>query len=413
MLRITLMCLTFVLPHLTEGADWPQWRGPMRDGWIGEVTAWPESLDDEHLQQIWRVPLGPSYSGPIVSGSRVFMTETRDESHEVVRALDRNSGEELWKVEWTGALSVPFFAKANGSWIRATPACDGRRLFVAGIRDVLVCLDVTSGDELWRVDFVERFNSPLPSFGTVCSPLVDGEHVYLQAAASVVKLDRVTGEVVWRTEPAAGAGSGEGMTTSAFSSPIIATVAGQRQLIVQSRQVLAGIDLETGQELWSIDVPAFRGMNILTPLAIGDSIFTSSYGGGTFLFDVVAGEGKLIAKQRWKTKQQGYMSSPVLIENNIYLHLRNQRLTCIDAHDGASKWTTQPFGKYWSMIVNGNRILALDQRGDLLLINADSEAFVQVASRHVSDAETWAHLAVSGDVVFVRELNAISAYSWQ
>ena len=130
--------------------------------------------------------MGPSYSGPIVSGTRVFVTETRDESHEIVRTLDRATGEELWKVEWPGALSVPFFAKSNGSWIRSTPACDSVRLYVAGIRDVLVCLDVATGAELWRVNFVDKYNSPLPGFGTVCSPLLDAEHLYIQAAASVV-----------------------------------------------------------------------------------------------------------------------------------------------------------------------------------------------------------------------------------
>ena len=154
-------------------------------------------------------------------------------------------------------------------------------------------------------------------------------------------------------------------------------------------------------------------MNIQTPLVIGNSVFTSSYGGGTFLFDVTARDGDFKVKQRWKTTQQGYMSSPVAINGNVFLHLRNQRFTCINANTGKSNWTTRPFGKYWSMAVNGRRILALDQRGDLLLIDATPEGFRRVSSRRVSDSSTWAHLAVSGTQVFIRELNAISAYSWK
>lgn len=392
-----------------HAADWPQWRGPTRDCRIDGSFSWPESLADDHLNEVWKVSLGPSYSGPIVVDSRVFVTETRDESHEVVRALDRQSGKELWKVEWPGALSVPFFARSNGSWIRATPACNGESLFVAGIRDVLVCLDVETGAERWRVDFVDKYKAEVPAFGTACSPLCDDGFVYLQAAASVVKVDAATGDVVWR---AAKAGE-DGMLASAFSSPVIETIGGERQLVVQSRKALIGLDLETGSEIWSVEVPAFRGMNIQTPMVIGDSVFTSTYGGGTFLFDVVTDEGKFTATERWKTAQQGYMSSPVLINNQVYLHLRNQRFTCVDPASGESSWTTAPFGKYWSMVVNGPRILALDQRGDLLLIDAQADEFRTLDTRHLTDAETWAHLAVTGDQIFVRELNAVTAYSWK
>ena len=96
---------------------WPQWRGPSRTGRI-EATAWPDKLDGDHLQQVWRVELGSSYSGPIVAADRVFVTETRDAKTEHVQALDRQTGKSLWEASWTGSISVPFFAKANGDWFR-------------------------------------------------------------------------------------------------------------------------------------------------------------------------------------------------------------------------------------------------------------------------------------------------------
>ena len=415
MLRLVLIALTVTFSASpTQSADWNQWRGPNRNGQISGAITWPTSLDSDRLEQEWRIPLGSSYSGPIVVGSRVFVTETQNRSHEVVRALDRTSGKELWQVKWEGALKVPFFARANGSWIRSTPASDGKRLFVAGIRDVLVCLDVASGKQLWRVDFAKKYRSQLPGFGTVCSPLIDDKAVYIQAAGSVVKLDAATGKVAWRSGEETGGGLfGRGLESSAFSSPVIRTLAGKRQLIVQGRKALGGIDLATGKTFWSKAVPAFRGMNIQTPLVIGNSVFTSSYGGGTYLFDVTAQNGDFEVKQRWKTTQQGYMSSPVTINGNVFLHLRNQRFTCINPDTGKSNWTTRPFGKYWSMAVNGRRILALDQRGDLLLVDANPEGFRKISSRRVSDNSTWAHLAVSGNQVFIRELNAIAAFSWK
>ena len=159
-----------------EASTWPQWRGPTRDGQFTGPT-WPEKLDTNHLRQLWRVELGPSYSGPIIAGDRVFTTETKDKKFEVATAFDRETGKEIWRVQWEGALSVPFFAKSNGDWIRATPACDGESLFVAGMRDVLVCLDAQTGKERWRCDFVKKLEAPAPDFGFVCSPLVEGEFV--------------------------------------------------------------------------------------------------------------------------------------------------------------------------------------------------------------------------------------------
>ncbi len=411
LIRTAMVFVSFV--GSTLAADWDQWRGAARNGQVQSENPWPDSLAEDRFEQQWRVPLGPSYSGPIVVGPRVFVTETRDKTDEVVRALDRASGQQLWKAEWPGALSVPFFARENGSWIRSTPACDGQRLYVAGMRDVLVCLDVESGAELWRVDFVDQYDAALPGFGTVCSPLLDGEFLYLQAVASVLKLRKADGQIIWRSLPESGGAFGASVGASAFSSPVIATLAGKRQLIVQGREQLSGLDLEDGSTLWSVDVPAFRGMNILTPLLIGDSVLTSSYGGGTFLFDVTATAEQFNVQQRWQTNKQGYMSSPVLIDANVYLHLRNQRFTCVDPQDGETKWTTKPQGKYCSMIVNGQQILALDEQGELRLIEANPTEYREISSRRVSEETTWAHVAVAGEQVFIRELQAISAWKWK
>lgn len=416
-LFIVFLAGSFCLPTFTSAGDkteapknpnvWQQWRGPSRDGqWTG--PAWPERLCKDSLKLLWRIALGPSYSGPIVSEELVFTTETKNKELEVVIALDRKTGKEHWRAEWKGAMTVPFFAASNGSWIRSTPAYDGERLYVAGMRDVLVCLDAKTGKEEWRVDFVKELKTPLPDFGFVCSPLVDGNSVYVQAGASVTKLDKKTGMIIWRTLEDKG-----GKMGSAFSSPVIATLSGKRQLVVQGREKLAGVDLENGDVLWSQVAPSFRGMNILTPTVVGDAIFTSSYQNKAWLYTISKEKDQYTVSESWNSQTQAYMSTPVVIGGHAYLHLQNQRFTCIDLKTGERTWTSNGFGKYCSLVAQGDRILALDQRGVLLLINADPKEFELIDEMKISDADTWAHLAVSGDELFIRELDALAVYRWQ
>lgn len=390
-----------------SGATWSQWRGVDRNGQSHGVT-WPERLTDEHLHKLWSVSLQPSYSGPIAYGDRIFTTETIDETDERVTAYDRFTGRLLWEQKWSGSLKVPFFARANGSWIRSTPACDGESLYVAGIRDVLVSLDAATGQERWRVDFVEKFKSSVPAFGFVSSPIVDGDDIYVQAGAAVVKLDKHTGEIRWRT-----AEDGGGMNGSAFSSPIITTIGGQRQLIVQTREKLLGLSLDDGHEIWAQTIEAFRGMNILTPTVWNDQIFTSSYGGKAWTYALTRDGDNYAVNQKWENKVQAYMSSPLLIDGYLYVHLRNKRFTCLNAETGEERWTTQPFGEYWSMLAQGDRILALDERGELLLIQANPEKFELLDRRQVSDESAWAHLGNDGDQLFIRDLHHLTVYQWR
>ncbi|MEE3370486.1 MAG: PQQ-binding-like beta-propeller repeat protein [Planctomycetota bacterium] len=399
------------VPHLSaaeqEDLGWFQWRGPTRDAKLA-TRMLPQDLTDRSLHLDWRVDLGPSYSGPIVTKDKIFVTETEDEQYEVVRAFDRSTGKQLWSTRWSGSLTVPFFASANGSWIRATPAYDGQYLYVAGIRDRLVCLNAATGAEVWNVDFMSQLRSPLPRFGCVSSPLVWGDHVYVQAGSGFVKMDKRSGRIVWRTLRDQG-----GMYGSAFSSPIMAELGGKRQLLVQTRRLLAGVDPEQGSVLWSREITAFRGMNILTPVVVGDAVFTSAYGGRSHLFRLQERQGSLGVEALWESKVQAYMSSPVVIDGYAYVHLRNQRLTCIDLKTGRTTFTTRPFGKYWSMVATADRILALDQRGELLLIRANPEKFELLGRRKISNDETWAHLAIHGDQIVVRELNGLMSLRFQ
>lgn len=388
--------------------EWRQWRGPERSGHISKAD-WPRRLNSENLKQLWRVPMGPSYSGPIVSSDLVFTTSTEDKKSEVVTAVRRDSGEVVWRAEWDGAMKVPFFANRNGSWIRSTPAFDGESLFVAGMLDVLVSLDAKTGKENWRVDFVERFQSNRESFGFVCSPMVDADSVYVQTGAGVVKLDKATGETRWLSLQDEG-----GMNGGAFSSPVRATLAGQDHLLIQSRSALNGINPETGEVFWSQPVKTFRGMNILTPLPVGDAVFTSAYGGRGHLFGVAESEGKLDATETWTNRVQAYMSTPVVVDGYAYVYLRSKRFCCVHIESGEVMWTSPSIAdENWSLVANGDRILALTEAGELYLIAANTKEFEIIDTVEVAESETWAHLAIDGDQVIVRELDGLTAFAWR
>ena len=404
---VGLATVAIALPIDAAEPGWTQWRGPGRDGFVAAAD-WPDGLNAERVEKRWRVELGKSYSGPVLAGDTVIVTETRDEQTEHVRALDRVTGEERWHVEWEGAMGVPFFAAANGSWIRATPCVDEGRVFVAGMRDLLVCLDAATGAELWRVDFMKALESPLPGFGFVSSPLVIGEHVYVQAGSGFVKLEKATGTIVWRVLD-----DGGGMSGSAFSSPFPVSLEGVPHILVQTRNDLTGIDPENGRVLWKTAVDAFRGMNIVTPTVHQGRVLTTSYGGGSFLFAVDLAQAEKPVEQLWRNKVQGYMSSPVVIDGHAYVHLRNQRFACLDLGTGKETWITKPFGKYWSMVAAGDRILALDETGDLRLIRATPAAFELIGEAKVAEGESWAHLAVEGRELFVRDLEGLTAYEWK
>ncbi|MBT5692539.1 MAG: PQQ-binding-like beta-propeller repeat protein [Opitutae bacterium] len=407
-----LVYIIYIFPitnNSLTSATWNQWRGPNRDGIIPTSQPWPKSISKDTLKLQWERPLDKGYSSPIVSDEMVFTVETVEAKNEVVRAFDRQSGKQIWKTTWVGALKVPFFARKNGSWVRSTPAYDGTHLYVGGIRDVLVCMDAKTGEITWELDFVKKFGSKLPSFGFVCSPLIDGKDLYIQAGGGLAKLDKQSGKVLWR-----GLNDGGGMWGSAFSSPVIRELNGVRQLIVQSREKLMGVNMMTGETLWEKKVKAFRGMNILTPTTYGNSIFTSVYGGRSTLFDIRKSGKGFEAKALWDNGQQGYMSSPVLIGDHAYHHLRKKRFVCMDLKDGEIEWTSErTFGEYWSMISNGERILALDEKGILFHINPSPKKFKLLEERKLTDHESWAHLGMDGKQVFIRHLNGIQCYTWE
>jgi outer membrane protein assembly factor BamB len=313
-------------------------------------------------------------------------------------------------------MKVPFFAAKNGSWIRSTPATDGERVYVAGMLGRLVCLDNETGKIIWQVDFSEKYGTQREDFGQVCSPLIiepdaaKDNSIYIQCSAGFLKLNRLTGEEIWRTLD-----SGGGMMSGgAFSSPYVATVAGKKQILVQTREELAGVDMASGKVLWRQPVPNFRGMNILTPTTFRDTVFTSSYNNLSFGYQISANGDQFSVEESWTAPSKAYMSSPVIIGGHAYMHLQSKRLACLDLATGETSWISkQRFGEYWSMVATDDKILALDSRGVLYLLKANPEKLEILGEVDLATDDSWAHLAVVGDRVFVRGINSMAVYQWQ
>ena len=410
MIKRVLTLLILGMSFLSA-ADWTQWRGPTRDGKISKkATPWPKSLSNENLKLIWSVDLAEGYSSPIVAGSKVFTVETKNKKSEIVRAFDRKTGKQIWDNDWAGSMRVPFYAAKNGSWVRSTPATDGKTLFVGGMRDILVAIDVETGKEKWRRDYPSEEKTPLPSFGFVSSPLLDNDHLYVQVGSAMRKIKKSDGKTVWQS-----LADERAMFGSAFSSPFRTTIQGVDQILVQTRSTLSGVLPSNGKAIWTTPVKAFRGMNILPPTPVGDKIFTATYGGGSFLYDISKKDKFLAATQLWNdSKREGYMSSPVVIDGKIYLHGRDKRFHCLDPKSGKTLWSSgDKFGEYCSMVTQGSNILALDQRGILLHIDANPESFNLLSEVKLETPSTWAHLAVCGAELYVRHLKGLNVYRWK
>ena len=391
-----------------NASNWNQWRGKQTDG-SHKGLPWPNSIDEKTLNKSWSSEkLGASYSGPITDGELIFTTEST-EGKESVLAYSLEDGSLKWKQTWAGEMKVPFFAARNGSWIRSTPAVANGKVFVGGMRDHLLCLDSQTGELIWEIDFPKKYGTPIPDFGFASSPMTDDTHVYVQAGASFNKIDQKTGTVIWQSLNDKG-----GMYGSAFASPSFAKLNGQDQILVQTRSHLNGINNVDGKVLWNMPIKAFRGMNILTPLAFNDGIYTSTYGGGSSFIKIGKEEKKWTADVKWKNKSQGYMCSPVQYNGKAYLHLRNNRFACFDLKTGKEEWvSSKSFGKYMSLVINADKILALDQKGILYLIQANPEKLNILSERRLADGESWAHLGIHNKKVMIRSLNKLHVFDWK
>ena len=396
--------LLSVVPAITW--DWPQWRGPDRDGVsrAGRAPrAWPAELTHR-----WRATVGSGQSSPVVHDGTVFLF-SREAEREEARALDLKTGKELWRQGYAAPYTVYPGAASYGSGPKSTPVLHEGRLFTLGISGILTAFDSRDGRVVWQKDFTGRFEATSPPFGASMSPLVAGGRLILHAGGheggALMALDPATGEEKWTL-------AGDGPS---YSSPILTSFSGQQHLVLQVHRKVLGVDPESGRALWSLPFVTPCDQNIVTPLRAGDLVIVSSTDTGTQGIRVTRKGTEWVPEVAWRTEEVSmYMSSPVLVNGRVIgLSQRNRgQYFALDPSTGAVHWKSEPGqGDNASFVLAEGALLALQGDGTLLVLPADGGAFAPAHRYRVGDSPTLAHLVPTELGLLVKDGNGLALYS--
>ncbi len=378
-----------------SAADWNQWRGPQRDGRVAGFQA-PATWTAHSLSKQWTVPVGEGHASPVIVGDRVYVF-AREGENEILRCLALADG----RVVWQQAYPVPYdmnpAARGHGKGPKATPAVAGGRVFTLGINGHVSAHDAKTGAVLWRKDFAADFKSTAPVFGAAASPLVDGNNVIVHvggdASGALTAFDVATGKVNWKWD-------GDG---PAYTSPIIATLGGVRQLITQSQKHCLAVSPADGKLLWQIPFTTPYDQNSVTPLVAGDLVIFGGVQKPTFAVKVSGKD----AAQVWETREiTMYMSSPVLNGTTLYGMSDKQRgsLFAMNATTGAVLWKSEGrLGENASLTDLGSALLVVTDKGDLTVQEKTGASLKEVIKLKVADSPVWAAPAVAGDQIVIKD----------
>jgi RNA polymerase sigma factor (sigma-70 family) len=377
-----------------HAGDWPQWRGPNRDGVVHGVPVpnkWPRTLQED-----WNVPVGKGVASPVVVGSNIYLLTRQKDDAEIVSCHELQTGKEVWRSQPCPAPYKVGPGEGNADdRPRSTPAVADGRVFTLGMTGQLSCLDAATGQLLWRKDTKYTHymgTSPLLVNGLCVAQVGDGGKI-----GGLTAFDVKTGDVRWCfTE----AGSYSG-------SPILVDLAGERQLVTYSNWNAAGVSLATGKKLWGVG-PGGAGMPCTTPLLSKDLIILADNMDSLRALRLERGERGIIAKEVWKSNAdlKLYYCSPVVAADLVFgMSTKNGGcFFCLDARSGRTRWESPGRqGGYASLLSLGSVLLFLKDRGQLLVVKASGAAFEVIAEYRVSDRATTAHPVFLGDRVVIKD----------
>lgn len=409
-------------------ADFPQWRGPGRDGRAeGFVSPepWPEQL-----ARRWSVAVDTGASSPIIVGAAAYVHGRRGED-EVLIKLDLETGERLWESPYPAPYENHFAALRAGPGPRSTPTASGDALFALGASGILTCLAASTGEIRWQQRSAERFPARAwPLYGAALSPLVDSGlcfvHLGGQGDGAMSGFDEATGIGDWTPGQGAGAifafeavggavrwswnGDGPG-----YSSPIAAELGGVRQCIWLTQRLVIGLDLLRGTLLWKLPFESTFDQNVVTPLVIGDTVIFSGHRSGVIALRVRREGEEWKAEEAWR--QRGfslYTTSPVFSRGRLFglAQEKKGQLVCLDATKGELVWASEGrLTDHASLLAAGDFVLALTLEGELLVLRADAPRFEPLRRYRVAKTRTYAHPAVAGDRLLVRELERLTLWT--
>jgi outer membrane protein assembly factor BamB len=379
--------------------DWPQWRGPHRDGLSAEknlLKSWPP--DGPPLA--WKVAgAGEGYSSFAVAGGRIFTLGARS-AREYVVAFDAASGKRLWEVAHGSR-----FTNDRGDGPRSTPTVDGARVYAFGASGDLTALDAASGKVAWTVNVVRDFGGQNIKWGFSESPLVLGDRIIVSPGGSgsaIVAVDKASGKLLWKSEGDA----------AGYSSAVLHEVGGVRQAIVFTGQRALGLDVANGHVLWSYDRVANRVANIATPIARGNRVFLSSdYGTGAALLELTPSAGTIAAREVYFTRDmRNHHASSVLIGDYLY-GFSSAILTAMKFDTGEVAWRDRSVGK-GSLVFADDRLYLFSERGVAALAEATPDGYREHGrfSLETGSLPTWTHPVVSNGKLLLRDQDTVYAY---
>jgi outer membrane protein assembly factor BamB len=389
--------------------DWPQWRGPRRDGVsteTGLLPDWPEKGPPE----AWRVKGGSGYSAVVVTGGRAF-TMLREGNQEVVVCWDAATGKERWRFPY----DCPY-SNGQGSGPRSTPAVDGDLIYTVGATGLFHCLETATGKKRWRHDLLGEFKAHNLGWGVSFSPLVEGDLVFTMPGGpdgySLAAFDKRSGDLVWKglADPAG------------YSSPIAITAGGVRQIVFFTGHSLVGVTPQDGKLLWRFPWTTQHGVNAATPIffrarssepgghpesrggkAVGDYLFISSnYGKGCALLKV-SGQGShaTVSLVYEGNQMQNHFASSVLYRGYVY-GFNDATLTCLDVRTGKALWKQRGFDK-GSLLAAADRLYILGERGNLAVAEATPEQYRELAQFQAFRSRCWTAPVLADGRLYLRD----------
>jgi outer membrane protein assembly factor BamB len=396
---ISLAGLASVAWAVAWAEDWPQWRGPHRDGVAAgfpEPKAWPEKLTLK-----WKVTVGEGHSSPVVADGRIYV-HARQGDREVVSALRPDDGQVIWQQGYAAPYTMNPAATTHGKGVKSTPAVDDGRIFTFGINCTLSCFDAKTGKPAWRKEFGS------PDFGVATSPLAERglviAYVGGNTQGALTAFDAATGAEKWSWK-------GEG---PAYASPIIVEIGGTRQVVTQSRENIVAVSAASGELLWQIPFKTVYDQNIVTPVVYRDTLIFSGTESPVMGVKAFRRGAAWTTETVWQNKNFSmYMSSPVVTGDLLFGFTERKRgqFFCLRPGDGTALWTSEGRqGDNAAIVAAGSDWLILTPDANLIVARQNDKAFETLRKYSVADSATWAHPVVMGHGILIKDTTSLALW---